>query len=317
MVKPDALCGRNGKARSDILNRKMSKNMSQDKNNESDAFYIGWISAAPKLFSKFIRKYLLILLPLIILLAGILALSQKKFGTGNFEFGQLTEVTGIYFSHPVPCIKVINGKDIWGNLSYLTIPLVGYGKHGAVGIMADIEADKNISLNQKTITLKGTLLYNDGKTILQVNKNDSPVTNISSASVSSELLPTKKELGIFKVKGEIIDPKCYFGVMKPGEGKVHRDCAIRCLLGGIPPMLAVTNDRGESNYYILVGSHGEPMNQAVQDFVAEPVEINARLVQYDDWIVAYVEKKEDIQRFSYLQTRFGHSIEYCSASCLR
>ena len=194
MVKPDTFRGRNGKARSDILNIKCKKeksnNMSQDENNisvaeqaesekESGAFYIGWMSTAPKLFSRFIRKYLLIILPLIILLAGILALSQKKFGTGNFEFGQLTELTGIYFSDPVPCIKVINGKDIWGNLSYLTIPLVGYGKHGAVGIMSDIETDKNISLNQKTVTLKGTLLYNDGKTILQVNKNDSPVTHIS------------------------------------------------------------------------------------------------------------------------------------------
>src|ERR1700759_3265111 len=253
--------------------------MSEEKNNrsaneqvghekESGAFYIGWMSAAPKLFSRFIQKYLLIILPLIILLAGILALSQKKFGTGSFEFGQLTEVTGIYFSQPVPCIKVVSGKDIWGNLSYITIPLVGYGKHGAVGIMGDIEKDKNISLNEKTLTMKGTLLYNDGKTIFQVNKNDSPVTHVSSASVASELLPVKKDLGVFKIKGEIIDPKCYFGVMKPGEGKVHRDCAIRCILGGIPPMLAVTNDRGESNYYILVGPNGEPMNQAVQDFVA-------------------------------------------------
>src|SRR5664279_392681 len=84
----------------------------------SDAFYIGWMTAAPKRFVRFIRKYLLIILPLIILLAGILALSQKKFGTGNFEFGQLTEVTGIYFTKPVPYIKVLNGKDIWGNLSY-------------------------------------------------------------------------------------------------------------------------------------------------------------------------------------------------------
>lgn len=292
----------------------MKNNKSKDQNG---AFYIGWMAGAPKSFVRFIRKYLLAVLLLVILLAGILALSQKKFGTGNFEFGQLTEVTGIYFSKPVACIKVINGKDIWGNLSYLTIPLVGYGKHGAVGMMADIETERNISLNQKQLTLKGTLLYNDGKTILQVNKNDSPVIRISSAIVASELLPVKKELGIYNVKGEIIDPKCYFGVMKPGEGKVHRDCAIRCILGGIPPMLAVKNDQGESNYLIIVGPNGEPMNQAVQDYVAEPVEIYARLVQYDDWIVAYVSKKEDIKRFSYLQSRFGNSVQDCAANCTK
>ena len=284
---------------------------------ESGDFYIGWMAAAPGLFSRFIRKYLLTILSLIILLAVILALAQKKFGTGNFEFGQLTEVTGFYFNKPVPYIKVVNGKDIWGNFSYISIPLVGYGKHGAEGIMSEIEKEKNTSLNQKKLTLKGTLLYNDGKTILQVNKNDSPVFNISPATIPSELLPVKKELGLFKVKGEIIDPKCYFGVMNPGEGKVHRDCAIRCILGGIPPMLAIRNDQGESNYLILAGINGEPMNQAVQDFVAGPVEINARLVQYDDWIVAYIEKKEDIHRFSYLQSRFGQSIQYCSANCLK
>jgi len=286
-------------------------------NKESEAFYIGWMEAAPKLFVRFIRKYLLIILPSIILLAVILGMSQKKFGTGNFEFGQLTEVTGIYFKKPVPMIKVVNGKDIWGNLSYISIPLVGYGKHGAEGAMAAIEKEKNISLNQKQITLIGTLLYNDGKTILQVNKNDQPVVNISSKAVPPDLLPQKKDLGVFNVKGEIIDPKCYFGVMKPGEGKPHRDCAIRCILGGIPPMLAVKNDQGESNYYILLGANGEQLNQAVQDFIAEPVEINVRLVQYDDWIIAYIGKREDIHRFSYLRSRFGHSIQYCSANCLK
>jgi hypothetical protein len=25
--------------------------------------------------------------------------------------------------------------------------------------------------------------------------------------------------------GEIVDSKCYLGVMNPGQGKVHRDCA--------------------------------------------------------------------------------------------
>jgi hypothetical protein len=82
-------------------------------------------------------------------------------------------------------------------------------------------------------------------------------------------------------------------------------------------MLAVKNDQGESNYYLLMGANGEPMNKAVQDYVAEPVEIHARLVQYDDWIVAYVNTKEDISRFSYLQSRFGNSVQYCAVNCIK
>ena len=41
------------------------------------------------------------------------------------------------------------------------------------------------------------------------------------------------------LRGEIVDSKCYLGVMNPGEGTVHRDCAARCLSGGLPPMLVV------------------------------------------------------------------------------
>ena len=106
---------------------------------ESGPFYIGWMAGAPKMLVQFIKKWLLFIFILAIVLGILLALSQKKFGTGNFEFGTLTDVKGIYFDKPVPCLKVLNGKDIWGNPSYLTIPLVGYGKHGAEGAIRDLE----------------------------------------------------------------------------------------------------------------------------------------------------------------------------------
>ena len=280
-------------------------------------FYIGWMPKAPDSFSKFIRKYLIVLILFIAAISTALALSQKKFGTGTFEFGKLTEIKGIYFNEPVPVIKVINGKDIWGNVSYITIPLVGYGKHGVDGIISDIEKEKSVSLDKKEVTLKGTLLYNDGKTILQIDKNDNPVASIGQ-DVLPELLPQLIDLGVQKIKGEIVDPKCYFGVMKPGEGKPHRDCAIRCILGGMPPVFHIQNARGQNNYYLIVGHHGEKMNEAVQDYVAEPTEIEARLVKYDDWIVMYVQNKEPIHRISYLGlTRDDVQIISCSGSCLR
>ena len=289
-----------------------------ERGSEGEAdFYIGWMPKAPGSFSKFIRKYLILILLFIIVLSSILALSQKKFGTGTFEFGKLTEIKGIYFNDPAPVIKAVSGKDIWGNVSYITIPLVGYGKHGADGIISDIEKEKSVALDKKEITLKGTLLYNDGKTILQIDKNENPVISIGQEALP-ELLPQLKDLGVQKVKGEIVDPKCYFGVMKPGEGKPHRDCAIRCILGGMPPMFHVQNANGENNYYLLVGPHGEKMNEAVQDYVAEPAEIEARLVKYDDWIVMYVKDKKPIRRISYLSLiRNDVHVIACSDKCLK
>lgn len=284
-------------------------------NNE---FYIGWLPKAPAGFAKHIKRILIILLPLVIIIAITLALLQKKFDTGNFEFEKLTEVKGIYFTKPIPMIKVINGKDIWGNISYINMPLVGYGKHGADGIISDLEKEKNISFDQRELTLKGTLLYNDGKTILQVSASDNPFLHVADMKAPAEFLPQQKELGIAKVKGEIIDPKCYFGVMKPGEGKVHRDCAIRCILGGIPPMMRVKNEKGQNNYYIVVDAEGEKMNKAVQPYVGEPVEMEARLVQYDDWIVMYVKDIKNTSRISALSMlRPSDIVISCTSGCMK
>ena len=282
-------------------------------NNE---FYIGWMPKAPASFATHLRKVLLTILAVVITVGVLVGLSQKKFSTGNFEFGTLTEVKGIYFNQPVPCIKVVNGKDILGRLSYVTIPLVGFGKMGAEGVISDIEKEKQASFNQKEISLKGTLLYDDGKLLMQIDGNDKPVVRIGEIADAS-LLPALENLGEMQIKGEIIDPKCYFGVMKPGQGKPHKDCAIRCILGGIAPVLRVTNDEGAANYYLMVGAHGERMNEAVKDFVAEPVTLHARAVRYDDWIVLYVNAANGIERYSYLQENFGNAVQYCKADCVK
>ncbi|MEO7768580.1 MAG: hypothetical protein ABIS01_14215 [Ferruginibacter sp.] len=284
-----------------------------DKND----FYIGWMPNAPGGFAKHVKKVVLFLALLVVVMGVVLALSQKKFGTGNFEFGKLTEIKGTYSKTPVPNIKIINGRDIWGNYSYITAPLVGYGKHGADGIIASLEKDNKTSLDKKEITLKGVLLYNEGKLIVQIDAHDKPLVHIGPVITSADLLPNLKELGIQKVKGEIIDPKCYFGVMKPGLGKPHRDCAIRCILGGIPPLLRVQNDNGASNYYIIVGPNGEKMNQAVQDFVAEPVALEGKLVQYDDWVVMYVNAENGIERYSYIGDHYKNDILTCLADCCK
>lgn len=279
-------------------------------------FYIGWMPKAPEGFARYLRKVLIIVFPLAIVVGLLLASFQKKFSMANFEFGKSTEIKGIYSNSPVPLLKVLNGKDIWGNTSYATIPLVGYGKHGAETAIMELEKEKNTSFNNRELTLKGTLLYSDGKILLQVSKEENPVINIGK-DVDVSLQQAQKELGIQTIKGEIIDPKCYFGVMKPGEGKVHRDCAIRCILGGITPVLKVMNEKGEKNYYLIVGPNGEKMNEVVQDYVAEPVEIEARAVQQDDWVILYV-KDKSIRRISAISLyRPENQIASCMSSCLK
>jgi hypothetical protein len=273
---------------------------------DNKEFYIGWMPAAPNGYASHVRKVVVTLIILVIIAGVTLALQQKKFSTSGFEFGQLTEVKGVYQQFPVPSVKVTTQRDAFGRSSYITIPLAGYGKFGAEGTIAELEKEKNTTLDKKEVVLKGTLLYSDGKTLLQIDKNDNPLLNISTAKSVTQ--PDVKELGTIHLSGEVLDPKCYFGVMKPGSGKPHRDCAIRCIAGGMSPVFYVRNDKGEANYYLILDKDGKKMNDELKDFIAEPVSIEARAAEYDDWIILYVDGKDKIKRtggLSWFKTKDG------------
>ncbi|MEI6357910.1 MAG: hypothetical protein WCP53_12550, partial [Verrucomicrobiota bacterium] len=59
--------------------------------------------------------------------------------------------------------------------------------------------------------------------------------------------------------GELVDTNCYFGVMRPATGKVHRACVVRCLNGGDPPGLLVRDGHGGGGVVMLTGSGGGPL----------------------------------------------------------
>ena len=67
------------------------------------------------------------------------------------------------------------------------------------------------------------------------------------------------------------------GVMNPGQGKVHRDCAARCLSGGIPPIFITTDGHQQ---LLLVGPDGRALGRdALPEFIAEPIQIQGVLLE--------------------------------------
>ena len=86
-----------------------------------------------------------------------------------------------------------------------------------------------------------------------------------------------KVLGMVNLKGELVDTKCYFGVMRPGEGKVHRGCAARCLSGGVPPGLLVRDTDGVGHVVLLAGEENwEPLHVDPQ-WAARMVDVRGEL----------------------------------------
>jgi hypothetical protein len=92
-------------------------------------------------------------------------------------------------------------------------------------------------------------------------------------------------LGEQTLVGEIVDSKCYLGVMNPGALTPHRACAIRCISGGIPPVLLVRQKDGPVLYFLLVARDGRPVNKHVLDIVAEPVQITGQVERQGELLI--------------------------------
>ncbi|MGB1242215.1 MAG: hypothetical protein ACPG49_06820 [Chitinophagales bacterium] len=251
-----------------------------------DDFYIGWQPKSPRSYAKTMKLFIAMLFVLVPLSAFLLVSSQNKFSTSNFEFGKTTEIEGVLVKKPVPMLKLKGGATFDGKIVYQSILLVAFGKRGAKGDILAME-NKEGDLEGKTVRLKGTLIYGDGKTLLELTEGKDALLEVKRGEAF--VLNEEEKYGAKTLQGEIIDPKCYFGVMKPGEGKIHRSCAIRCISGGIPPVLRMQDEEGSYSYSLLLGSKGENINQEVLDYVASPIEVSGELSKVDDWLLLRVD----------------------------
>lgn len=240
-----------------------------------DEFYIGWQNEAPKGFSKRTKLFVIMVLVLLPLIALSIVFTQNKFNNHVFEYGNLRTLEGTLYTNPVPFLLV--DEDFFPDNR--AILLIGFGKFGAEETIAQIEEEQGESIEGKHVLLSGTLIYGDHKALFELTEGKKSLVKIKGEGVDFQF-PVNTNSTV-KLRGQILDPKCYFGVMKHGEGKIHRSCAIRCISGGIPPVLKVNfrsdehkDDRDDITYCILRGENGEAINKDVLQYVADPVELD-------------------------------------------
>ena len=228
-------------------------------------FYVGYLPKAPVGIARRIRALVVFLLVFVALLAIVFARVQRTFAPAVFEFGKVGTFGGTIEKGPYPTLIVAGDGSKEPEFSrYL---LVAEGKHGADAQVAAFAG--------KTVQLRGTRIYRDNQTMIELVSN-----SISVVGDSKQPAQPTKELGTFELTGEIVDSKCYLGVMNPGNGKVHRDCAVRCLSGGIPPIFASNDFNGVPTIFLLIGTNQSPLpKEAFLARVAQPVRIRGRVLQ--------------------------------------
>lgn len=241
------------------------------KNNE---FYVSYIAGSLGTKTKrSLKKFVLVAVLFIIGAALIFSLSQKQFKNSSFELTSDTKITGVFYENPYQMLRVKIADNTFKN-----ILLVGFGKLSVNPFLKEIRAEVN-NLNGKKISIEGNLIYYNGKTLIQITDKekvsliDDATTKISNNEVVSEMT----------LQGEVIDPKCYFGVMKPGKGKIHRSCATLCISGGIPPVLATSDANNLSEYFLLTDMKGRPIYKDILPFVGKPAEFKGIVEKNGDW----------------------------------
>lgn len=229
--------------------------------DRDDPFYVGYLARSPAPIATRTRSIAVLLLALGMILGTLLVVAQSRFDDGAFEYGVDRDFEGTLVERPYPLL-LVPGPDGGPPITHY---LVAFGKFGAGRLVEDLDG--------RPVRVTGSLIHNDRQRMIEVHAVE-PLPAGAPAEDPEEPV----SLGSMTLTGEIVDSKCHLGGMKPGRGKAHRACAIRCISGGIPPVLRVEDASGDVAYLLLVSSDGRSVNREVLPLVAEPVEITGEVV---------------------------------------
>ena len=243
--------------------------------NQPDEFYIGWEAKAAPGIGKTVRKVVIALLLPALLVPVALAISQRMIGASVFEWGTHKTFSGILQAQPYPHLLVSRPGNADGLPRFSTYYLIATWKFG-------LDRETIAPLQGISVTLKGTLIYRDNQTMIETKPEWIQAAEKTSAPTPP---PRSMSLGTHTLIGEIVDSKCYLRVMNPGALTPHRACAIRCISGGIPPVLLVRQTNGPALYFLLVSRDGRPVNKQVLNMVAEPVEIAGEVERQGELLI--------------------------------
>lgn len=209
-----------------------------------EEFYVGYQSYAPKELGAFLRRLAVALLVFVLLVAGGVVFTQGGFAKSYFGFGVLETfegtVDGAWLTTP--------GKQ--------ALALVGEGKRGFATVRGHVR-------------VTGQRIERDGVAMIEV----ASITPIAGAATPSADI----DLGPLTLTGEIVDTKCYLGVMNPGAGKPHKDCARNCLRGGIPAGIVAAG-----KLYFLAGAD-------FKERAGTRATVKGRALQRADRLILHVE----------------------------
>jgi nitrite reductase/ring-hydroxylating ferredoxin subunit len=241
-------------------------------------FYVGYHPSAPPRYARFTLRVTAAMLAAVTAVAVALGAAQDPMGQGIFEYGTLREFTGTLVAEPYPMLLVPRPGLTDRDAAYSRYLLVKPGKHGAQELVAGHDGEH--------VRTRGTIINREGSMMLELFSADFLPGDAPPPGPPAPPIP----LGRRTIRGEILDSKCWLGVMKPASGTVHRGCATRCLSGGIPPLVIVDDPTVPSPQVLLLDRHGAPAGEWFKLHVGGTVTLRGELELRGKLVVMRVEE---------------------------
>ena len=259
---------------------------------EHDEFFVGWMPHAPTGIARRAR-WLASALVGAAIAAGVLATATQNAPVPSVWEDAATVLDGVLICDPYPRLVTARAD----NAGPRHVLLVAQGKFGLIdpadycgGDLArpapDPDRDALIArmkaMSGMGVRVSGTLLRRGRGEMLEVQTIESNAAVAAGISPAAAVAATARPFDLREADlvGEIVDPKCFYGAMKPGEGKTHRACAARCVAGGISPVLVVRDGVNPDRCLVLTTDDGSAFNARViaAGLVGEPVRVRGRVL---------------------------------------
>ena len=234
------------------------------KTEAEGAFFVGYLPT-PATSKRFLKRALLVLIVIIGGLALLLAAGQRDPGDGVWDLDEIKSLEGVVAVDPCPLIRVNRPGE-----GAVTVLVVSEGKVGA--------RERLEGMSGRVVRLNGHILQRGAVMMLESDDGAEAIKAMDNGSRRNEL---EKVVwgGDVVLQGELVDPKCFAGAMKPGEGKTHKACAVLCIRGGIPALFMAVEE-GKSVPYLVVDAQGKsPRGDSLErllPYVGDWTEVHGR-----------------------------------------
>lgn len=238
--------------------------------HRSDEFYVGYLPV-PSGIARFVRGASIVLLIAFGAIGALFAGAQRDPGNGSWNDATLTTLSGTLVMMPYPMLIEESGEGVL---------IVELGKFGS--------GERLKPFAGQHVELRGTMLQRERWRVLELTGE---ADSAQESPLMGRRLPREYPIhwdtaGAEIMKfGEIVDPKCFLGAMRPGEGKTHKACAALCLFGGIPPVLVTRGTGGAISCAIVVTADGREANQMTMPLAGEMVRVEGSLGRVGGWDV--------------------------------